>query len=110
MHAMNQTPEPRLGSRVKAGYTTGARQLATRSVTTLAQTRVTPNALTATGVTLCLVAAVLVPFESRNAILFYWLGAVVFVVGSVLDILDGAPARAGGESMPVGRFFQATPH
>jgi hypothetical protein len=69
MHAMNQTPEPQvsktgLGSRVKAGYTTGARQLATRSVTTLAQTGVTPNALTATGVSLCLVAAVLVPFES----------------------------------------------
>jgi hypothetical protein len=60
MHAMNQTPEPQLsktqvsktglGSRVKAGYTTGARQLATRSVTTLAQTGVTPNALTATGI------------------------------------------------------------
>src|SRR3954463_4116699 len=108
MHAMNQTPEPRLGSRVKAGYTTGARQLATRSVTTLAQTRVTPNALTATGVSLCLIAAVLVPFESRNAILFYWLGAVVFVVGSVLDILDGGLARAGGKSTPFGAFFDST--
>jgi CDP-diacylglycerol--glycerol-3-phosphate 3-phosphatidyltransferase len=108
MHAMNQTPEPRLGSRVKAGYTTGARQLATRSVTTLAQTRVTPNALTATGVSLCLIAAVLVPFESRNAILFYWLGAAVFVLGSVLDILDGALARVGGKSTPFGAFFDST--
>src|SRR4051812_6089514 len=108
MHAMNQTPEPRLGSRVKAGYTTGARQLATRSVTTLAQTRVTPNALTATGVSLCLIAAVLVPFESRHEILFYWLGATVFVVGSVLDILDGALARAGGKSTPFGAFFDST--
>src|SRR4051794_30645059 len=108
MHAMNQTPEPRLGSRVKAGYTTGARQLATRSVTTLAQTRVTPNALTATGVSLCLIAAVLVPFESRHKILFYWLGAAVFVLGSVLDILDGALARAGGKSTPFGAFFDST--
>ena len=108
MHAMNQTPEPRLGSRVKAGYTTGARQLATRSVTTLAQTRVTPNALTATGVSLCLIAAVLVPFESRNAILFYLLGAAVFVLGSVLDILDGALARVGGKSTPFGAFFDST--
>src|SRR4029079_14467066 len=98
---MNQTPEPRLGSRVKAGYTTGARQLASRSVTSLAQTRVTPNALTATGVTLCLIAAVLVPFESSgHEILFYWLGAAIFVVGSLLDILDGALARAGGKSTP----------
>jgi CDP-diacylglycerol--glycerol-3-phosphate 3-phosphatidyltransferase len=113
MHAMNQTPNPQfskigLGSRLKAGYTTGARQLASRSVTTLAQTRVTPNALTATGVTLCLIAAVLVPFETRNEILFYWLGAGVFVVGSVLDILDGALARVGGKSTPFGAFFDST--
>ena len=107
MHAMNQAPTPRL-SRVKQGYTVGARQLASRSVTSLARTRVTPNALTATGVTLCLAAAVLVPFETRNEILFYWLGAAVFVVGSVLDILDGALARAGGKSTPFGAFFDST--
>src|SRR4051812_18610341 len=108
MHAMNQAPSPRIGSRVKAGYTTGARQLASRSVRSLAQTRVTPNALTATGVSLCLAAAVLVPFGTRHAILFYWLGASVFVIGSVLDILDGALARAGGKSTPFGAFFDST--
>jgi CDP-diacylglycerol--glycerol-3-phosphate 3-phosphatidyltransferase len=111
MHAMNQAPTPRLSpraSRVKEGYTTGARRLASRSVTSLARTRVTPNALTAAGVTLCLAAAVLVPFESRNTILFYGLGAVVFVVGSVLDILDGALARVGGKSTPFGAFFDST--
>ena len=94
--------------RVKESYTTGARSLASRSVTSLARTRVTPNVLTASGVTLCLVAAVLVPFEDRNAILFYWLGAVVFVVGSILDILDGALARAGGKSTPFGAFLDST--
>jgi CDP-diacylglycerol---glycerol-3-phosphate 3-phosphatidyltransferase len=108
MHAMNQAPSPRIGSRVKAGYTTGARQLASRSVRSLAQTRVTPNALPATGVSLCLAAAVLVPFGTRHAILFYWLGAAVFVIGSVLDILDGALARAGGKSTPFGAFFDST--
>jgi len=107
MHAMNEAPTPRF-SRVKAGYTTGARSLASRSVTGLARTGVTPNALTAAGVTLCLAAAVLVPFESRNTILFYWLGAAVFVVGSVLDILDGALARVGGKSTPFGAFFDST--
>ncbi|HET6945678.1 MAG TPA: CDP-alcohol phosphatidyltransferase family protein [Gaiellaceae bacterium] len=108
---MNQAPTPRLtprASRVKEGYTTGARRLASRSVASLARTRVSPNTLTAAGVTLCIVAAVLVPFESRNAILFYWLGAVVFVVGSVLDILDGALARAGGRSTPFGAFLDST--
>jgi CDP-diacylglycerol--glycerol-3-phosphate 3-phosphatidyltransferase len=107
MHAMNEAPTPRL-RRVKSGYTTGARSLASRSVTGLARTGVTPNALTAAGVTLCLAAAVLVPFESRNTILFYWLGAAIFVVGSVLDILDGALARAGGKSTVFGAFFDST--
>jgi CDP-diacylglycerol--glycerol-3-phosphate 3-phosphatidyltransferase len=107
MHAMNQAPTPRL-SRVKAGYTTGARSLASRSVTGLARTRITPNTLTAAGVSLCLSAAVLVAFQSQNEILFYWLGAIVFVVGSLLDILDGALARAGGRSTPFGAFFDST--
>ena len=111
MHAMNQAPTPRLSpraSRIKDGYTTGARRLASRSVTGLARTRVTPNALTASGVTLCLAAAVLVPFESRNTVLFYWVGASVFVVGSLLDILDGALARAGGKTTPFGAFLDST--
>jgi len=107
MHAMNEAPTPRL-RRVKAGYTTGARTLAKRSVSGLARTRLTPNTLTAAGVTLCLAAAVLVPFESRDKLLFYWLAAAVFVVGSVLDILDGALARAGGKSTPFGAFLDST--
>src|SRR4051794_9339352 len=107
MHAMNEAPTPRT-SRVKDGYTTGARTLASRSVTSLARTRITPNVLTAAGVTLCLTAAVIVPFESRDKLLFYWLGAAVFVVGSVLDILDGALARVGGKSTPFGAFFDST--
>src|SRR5438874_8234420 len=94
--------------RVKHGYTTGARSLASRSIVGLARTRVTPNALTTAGVTLCLAAAVLVPFEDRDQLLFYWLGAAVFVIGSLLDILDGALARAGGKSTPFGAFLDST--
>jgi phosphatidylinositol phosphate synthase len=105
MHAMRETPSLR---RVKDGYTNGARSLAARSITGLARTRVTPNALTAAGVSLCLAAAVLVPFERRNEILVYWLAAALFVVGSVLDILDGALARAGGKSTPFGAFLDST--
>lgn len=94
--------------RVKQGYTTGARTLASRSIVGLARTRVTPNALTTAGVSLCLAAAVLVYFEDHNALLFYWLGAFVFVVGSILDILDGALARAGGKTTPFGSFLDST--
>ncbi len=93
---------------VKTAYTAGARGLASRSMTGLARTRVTPNMLTAAGVTLCALGAVLVYFEYRNEILFFWVGAAVFVVGSVLDILDGALARAGGKQTPFGAFIDST--
>jgi CDP-diacylglycerol--glycerol-3-phosphate 3-phosphatidyltransferase len=105
MLEMNQTPRFR---RVQHGYTRGARSLAGRSVTSLARTGVTPNVLTTAGVSLCLAAAVLVPFEDRGKLLFFWLGAGVFVVGSVLDILDGALARVGGKSTPFGAFIDST--
>jgi CDP-diacylglycerol---glycerol-3-phosphate 3-phosphatidyltransferase len=94
--------------RVKQGYTTGARTLASRSIVGLARTRITPNALTTAGVSLCLAAAVIVYFEYHNKLLFYWLGAFVFVVGSILDILDGALARAGGKTTPFGSFLDST--
>jgi CDP-diacylglycerol--glycerol-3-phosphate 3-phosphatidyltransferase len=94
--------------RVKQGYTTGARSLASRSIVGLTRTRVTPNALTTAGVSLCLASAVIVYFEYRNANLFYWIGAAVFVLGSILDILDGALARAGGKATPFGAFLDST--
>jgi CDP-diacylglycerol--glycerol-3-phosphate 3-phosphatidyltransferase len=93
---------------IKQGYTTGARGLAARSVVGLARTRITPNALTASGVLLCGTASLIVLFEGRNEILYYWLAAVVFVAGSLLDILDGALARAGGKTTPFGAFVDST--
>jgi CDP-diacylglycerol--glycerol-3-phosphate 3-phosphatidyltransferase len=93
---------------VKQGYTSGARTLASRSVIGLARTRITPNALTASGVLLCGTASILVLFEDRNKVLFFWLAGVIFVVGSMLDILDGALARAGGKTTPFGAFIDST--
>lgn len=93
---------------VKAVYTDGARRLAAQSIGGLARTRVTPNALTAAGVSLCAAAAVIVYFEYRGELLFFWLGATVFVVGSVLDILDGALARHSGRSTAFGAFVDST--
>jgi CDP-diacylglycerol--glycerol-3-phosphate 3-phosphatidyltransferase len=93
---------------IKQTYTTAGRAIASRSVTGLARTRVTPNMLTAAGVTLCAVGAVLVYFEYRNEILFYWAGALAFIVGSLLDVLDGALARAGGKQSQFGAFLDST--
>lgn len=93
---------------MKAGYTTGARRLAARSMEGLARTRVSPNALTAAGVILCAAAAVVVYFEYRSELLAFWIGAVLFVIGSVLDILDGALARRSGKGTPFGAFLDST--
>ena len=93
---------------VKEGYEQGARRLAARSVGGLARTRVTPNALTAAGVSLCLASAVIVYFEYRNELLCFCVGAVVFLVGSILDIMDGALARRSGRGTEFGAFIDST--
>jgi phosphatidylglycerophosphate synthase len=92
---------------VKRGYTDGTRRLASRSIGGLARTRVSPNALTAAGITLCGAAAVLVWFGDHNQWLIYWSAAIVFVVGSVLDILDGALARLSDRATPFGAFVDS---
>jgi CDP-diacylglycerol--glycerol-3-phosphate 3-phosphatidyltransferase len=95
-------------ARLKEGYTTSARGIASRAMGGLAQTRLTPNELTAAGVSLCLGASVLVYFENRHQLLLFWLGAAAFIVGSILDILDGALARAGDKATPFGAFVDST--
>ena len=47
-------------------------------------------------------------FEQRNEYLFFWLGGVLFVAGSIADILDGALARAAGKGTVFGAFLDST--
>jgi phosphatidylinositol phosphate synthase len=60
-------------------------------------------------VTLCAISAVVVWFAGTgdNAWLLYWIAAIVFVVGSVLDILDGALARRSDKATPFGAFLDS---
>ncbi len=74
----------------------------------LARTRVTPNVLTAMGVSLTIAASVCVYFSYRNEAAFFWTAAALFVAGSLLDILDGALARASGKVSPLGAIIDAT--
>ena len=97
-----------LAAALKQGYTTGVRRLAGRGMEGLARTRVSPDALTAAGVLLCASSAVLVYFEYRSELLFFWAGGFVFVLGSLLDILDGALARTSGKGTPFGAFIDST--
>jgi CDP-diacylglycerol---glycerol-3-phosphate 3-phosphatidyltransferase len=92
---------------VQQAYTDGTRRLATRYVTRLARTRVSPNALTTGGVLLCIASAFVIPFENRNELLFYWLAAALFITGSILDVLDGALARQSEKATPFGAFLDS---
>jgi CDP-diacylglycerol--glycerol-3-phosphate 3-phosphatidyltransferase len=95
-------------ARLQRLYIDGVRRAAANSVDGLARTRISPNALTAMGVSLCILASVVVYFEYRNEILFFWLGAALFIVGSILDILDGALARRSNRATPFGAFVDST--
>src|SRR4029079_6794526 len=94
--------------RVKQEYTDAAREILRRSMRGVARTKLTPDMLTLVGVALCLAGAVLVGFETRNEYLFFWLGGVLFVVGSIADILDGALARAASKGTVFGAFLDST--
>ena len=99
-------PNPKL-ARAKQSYTDEARRLAAQSMAQLEDAKVTPDALTISGVGLCIAGSVAVFFEYLGWG-FYWLGAVLFVIGSVLDVLDGALARSRGIGSPFGAFLDST--
>ena len=94
-------------ARVQSAYIGGARRLAASSMARLSRTRLTPDALTTAGVLLSVAGGVAVYFEYRGWG-WYWVGAALFVVGSVLDILDGALARSRGGGTPFGGFIDST--
>ena len=68
----------------------------------LIESRLTPNAISLTGLVLNVVAAVLV-WER-----LFFLGGVAFVVGSVMDTLDGRYSRMSGKGTPFGAFLDST--
>ena len=94
--------------RVKQEYTAAAREILRRSMQGVARTKLTPDMLSIAGLALCVAGAVLVGFEQRNEYLFFWLGGVLFVAGSIADILDGALARAAGKGTVFGAFLDST--
>jgi CDP-diacylglycerol--glycerol-3-phosphate 3-phosphatidyltransferase len=88
--------------RLKHGYTSGGRSVAQRLMGRLESFPLTPNQLTVTGFGLTCVAAGLVVAE-------HWVwAAVVFIVGSLIDALDGALARARNLQTPFGAFLDST--
>jgi CDP-diacylglycerol--glycerol-3-phosphate 3-phosphatidyltransferase len=68
----------------------------------LIESRLTPNAISLTGLLGNLVAAVLVWQE------LFFLGGVTFILGSVCDTLDGRYSRMSGKGTPFGAFLDST--
>ena len=68
----------------------------------LIESRLTPNAISMTGLVLNVVAAVLVLED------LYFLGGIAFIVGSVCDTLDGRYSRMSGKGTPFGAFLDST--
>src|SRR5215210_8678096 len=88
-------------------YQDEVRRVAARGMGHLGETNLTPDALTVAGLALCAVGALLVWLEYRGWG-FFLAGSAVFVVGSLLDILDGALARSSGKGTPFGAFLDST--
>src|SRR4051812_12406037 len=68
----------------------------------LVESRLTPNFISMTGFVLCIVAAVLVWQEE------FFIGGLVFTIGSVCDTLDGRYSRMSGKGSPFGAFLDST--
>jgi CDP-diacylglycerol--glycerol-3-phosphate 3-phosphatidyltransferase len=68
----------------------------------LIESRLTPNAISLTGLALCIVAAVLVAERQ------FVLGGLAFIIGSICDTLDGRYSRMSGKGTPFGAFLDST--
>ena len=68
----------------------------------LIESRLTPNKISMTGLVLNVAAAVLVTQEE------WVLAGIAFIVGSIMDTLDGRFARSSGKGTPFGAFLDST--
>jgi CDP-diacylglycerol--glycerol-3-phosphate 3-phosphatidyltransferase len=68
----------------------------------LIASRLTPNQISMAGFTLNVIAAVLVWQHE------FFIGGVVFIIGSICDTLDGGYSRMSGKGTPFGAFLDST--
>ena len=80
----------------------GAQEISALMRARLIESRLTPNAISLTGFALNVLAAVLVWQR------YFFLAGVAFIVGSVMDTLDGRYSRMSGKGTPFGAFLDST--
>jgi phosphatidylinositol phosphate synthase len=84
------------------GAATAAEDLSAAVRNRLIESRLTPNGISMVGLVLNLAAAALVWQD------YFLLGGVAFIVGSVMDTLDGRYARVSGKGTLFGAFLDST--
>jgi CDP-diacylglycerol--glycerol-3-phosphate 3-phosphatidyltransferase len=94
-----RTRRPRANGR--GGTLTGA-EMRALARSRLIESRLTPNAISLTGLVGNLVAAALILQEH------FVLAGVAFVLGSLCDMLDGRYSRMSGKGTPFGAFLDST--
>jgi CDP-diacylglycerol---glycerol-3-phosphate 3-phosphatidyltransferase len=96
-----QLERPSRAGRRRNGPPTGA-EISALMRERLIESRLTPNAISLTGFVLNVVAAVLVWQR------YFFLAGVAFIIGSIMDTLDGRYSRMSGKGSPFGAFLDST--
>src|SRR5207342_3200886 len=101
---MDPSAPPRAPGGRRNGRTTSrnGQELRTYARERLIESRLTPNAISMVGFFGNLVAAVLVTQE------LFFLGGIAFILGSVMDTLDGRYSRMSGKGTLFGAFLDST--
>jgi CDP-diacylglycerol---glycerol-3-phosphate 3-phosphatidyltransferase len=100
-----QTQPPRAsngGSRRPRREGPSTAEISTLMRDRLIESRLTPNAISLTGFVLNVAAAVLVVER------LFFLAGIAFIIGSIMDTLDGRYSRMSGKGTPFGAFLDST--
>ncbi|HEY7632187.1 MAG TPA: CDP-alcohol phosphatidyltransferase family protein [Thermoleophilaceae bacterium] len=100
--ATRERRRPGKGGRRRNGEPITAAEVRTLARDRLIESRLTPNAISLTGLVLNIAAAVLITQR------LFFLAGVTFIVGSIMDTLDGRYSRMSGKGTPFGAFLDST--
>ena len=97
-----ERPRPARGRAARGPRANGQELLSDAVRNRLIESRLTPNAISMAGFVGNVAAAVLVWQR------YFFLGGVAFILGSVMDTLDGRYSRMSGKGTPFGAFLDST--
>ena len=88
--------------KLRQNYSSKARGLFTPLTAAIGRSGITPNQLTILGLLLAMAVAFLVWYG------YFIIAVVVFAIGGLMDMLDGAVARLSEKVTPLGAFIDST--